>query len=46
MDTAQASQVMQQANKIIEDFSVGKYALYLFIFAIETALCFWLALNI
>ena len=44
--TAQATQVMQDANRIIEDFSVGKFALYLFLFSVETAFCFWLALNL
>ena len=46
MDTADANKVMQEANHIIEDFSVSKYAIYLFLFLLETALCFWIALKI
>jgi hypothetical protein len=40
-----AIKVMEEANRIIEDFPTGKYVLYFTIFAIETALAFWLALS-
>lgn len=39
-----ALNVMEEANRIIEDFPTGKYVLYFTIFAIETGLAFWLAL--
>ncbi len=45
MDTAEAYRKMEEANKIIQDFSIGQYALYLFAFLLETALCFWWAVN-
>lgn len=41
-----ANRVMEDANKIIEDFPVEKYALYAFLFLIEIALCFWVALKL
>jgi hypothetical protein len=42
----EATQVMEQANKIIEDFSTQKYVLYTVIFLIEVALCFWVGLKL
>lgn len=41
-----AIKTMQDANKIIEDFSIEKYAIYTVIFLIEVALCFWIGLNL
>ncbi len=41
-----ATETMGRANKIIEDFSVAKFALYTTLFLIEVGLCFWVALNI
>lgn len=41
-----ATQTMQDANKIIEDFTIPQFALYFVIFVIETALAFWVALSI
>ena len=41
-----ALQVMERANKIMEDFPLPKYALYIGIYAVETALAFWIALHI
>lgn len=46
VDTAQANEVMQEANHILEDLPVGKFAFYLLVFAVEIALCFGIALNI
>ena len=46
MDTAEAYAKMQEANEIIQDFSIGQYALYLVLFLLETALVFWWSLNI
>jgi hypothetical protein len=40
MDTEQAYAKMKAANRIIEDFPVGKYALNMIIFFAEIALCF------
>ena len=40
IDTDQAYCEMQEANRIIEDFSAGKYALYTILFLVEIALCF------
>lgn len=42
----EALKVMEEANKIIEDFTPGQFALYTFIYAIEIALCFWIALKL
>ena len=40
MDTEQAYCKMQEANRIIEDFPMGRYALYPVLFLAEIALCF------
>jgi hypothetical protein len=40
MDTEQAYGKMQGANRIIEDFPIGKYALNMVIFFAEIAICF------
>jgi len=40
MDTDQAYGKMQEANRIIEDFPIGKYALNMVIFFAEIAICF------
>jgi hypothetical protein len=40
MDTAQAYGTMEEANRIIEDFPVKKYALYTLLFLLEIAVCF------
>jgi hypothetical protein len=41
-----ATQCMEEANRIIEDFPTKKYIFYFVIFSIETALSFWLALSL
>ncbi|MCE5242525.1 MAG: hypothetical protein ABFD98_16130 [Syntrophobacteraceae bacterium] len=46
METSAANQVMQEANRIIEDFSVGRYALYTILFLVEIAVCFWIGLKL
>ncbi|MFP5212111.1 MAG: hypothetical protein ACLGPL_01905 [Acidobacteriota bacterium] len=46
MNTAEANQVMQEANKIIEDFSVRQYAVYTLFYGIQIALCFWVSLSL
>jgi hypothetical protein len=45
MDEAGAVRNMAEANRIIEDFSTFKYALYAVLFLVQIALCFWLALR-
>jgi hypothetical protein len=40
MDTEQAYGKMEEANRIIEDFPIGKYALNMVIFFTEIAICF------
>jgi hypothetical protein len=40
MDTDQAYATMEEANQIIEDFPVSKYAIYTILFLLEIALCF------
>ena len=42
----EAIQVMEEANKIIEEFPTGKYVLYTVLFLIEIALCFWVGLKL
>lgn len=42
----EATQVMEDANRIIQDYTVGQYAVYMSLFFVEIALCFWVALNI
>jgi hypothetical protein len=43
MEPSQALGVMEEANTIIQNFSTGKYALYLAIFSLQIALCFLVA---
>jgi hypothetical protein len=45
-EQSRAMQQMAEANRIIEDFPVSRYALYLMLFLIQTALCFWISLSI
>lgn len=40
MDTEKAYSRMSEANRIIEDFSLGQYALYSLLFLAEIAACF------
>lgn len=46
MNTEQAYSSMAEANKIIEDFSVRKYALYTILFLLEIALCFGIVYSL
>jgi hypothetical protein len=41
-----AIHVMEEANRIIEDFSIKKYAIYITLFMVEIGLCFWVALKL
>lgn len=40
MNTEQAYDSMAEANRIIEDFSMGKHAFYTMVFLFEIAACF------
>ncbi len=40
MDTDKAYSTMREANRIIEDFPIGKYALYSLLYLAEIAACF------
>jgi hypothetical protein len=46
MERSEAIPVMEEANRIIEDFPTAKYAWYMFIFGIEIVLCFLIGLNL
>lgn len=46
METSAAKQVMEEANRIIEDFPVSRYALYTILFLVEVAACFWIGLKL
>ena len=46
MDTEKAYARMQEANRIIEDFPVGKYALLTVLFLVEIAICFAIIYSI
>lgn len=41
-----ALQEMEKANKIYEEFPIYKYALFIGVFALETAIAFWIALSL
>ena len=40
MNTAEANNVMQEANRIIEDFSPERFILYTLLFLVEIGFCF------
>jgi len=42
----EALQVMEEANRILEDFPAKKYAFYVVVFAVEIALCFAIGLMV
>ncbi len=46
METEQAYGQMAEANRIIEDFPIGKYALYTILFLVEIAICFGIIYSI
>jgi hypothetical protein len=46
VDTSEATRVMEEANRIIEDFPTAKYGFYMVLFLVEVALCFWIASKI
>jgi hypothetical protein len=46
VNTEQAYAKMDEANRIIEDFPMGKYAIYTILFLTEVALCFVIAYAI
>ncbi len=46
MNTEQAYKTMAESNRIIEDFSIGKYALFTLVFLLEITICFALLYKI
>jgi len=46
MDTEKAYARMQEANRIIEDFPVGKYAFLTVLFLAEIAICFAIVYSV
>jgi hypothetical protein len=42
---SKATEVMAEANRIIEEFPDKKYAFYILVYSIEIALTFWIALK-
>ncbi len=46
MNTDYAYGKMQESNRIIEDFPIGKYALYTILFLVEIAICFAIIYSI
>lgn len=46
MDTEKAYAKMQEANRIIEDFPIGKYAVLTILFLVEIAICFAVVYSI
>ena len=46
MEVTKAMKCMEEANHIIEDFSFQRYGLYIVLFSIQIALCFWVALKL
>ncbi len=41
-----AVRTMEEANRIIEDFSPHKYAIYIILFLMEVVAVFWIGLAI
>lgn len=41
-----AVRVMEEANRIIEDFPLHQYVLYAMLFLLEIAVAFWIALSL
>lgn len=41
-----AIRVMEEANRIIEDFPLHQYVLYVMLFLLEIAIVFWIALSL
>ncbi|HTY21720.1 MAG TPA: hypothetical protein VMC85_01220 [Desulfomonilaceae bacterium] len=46
IDPPEAIEVMEEANRIIQDFSTLKQGLYAVLFIAEVALCFWIAAKL
>ena len=44
--TIRATKIMQEANHIIQDFTIGEYAIYLALFLVQVAFFFWLGVVI
>lgn len=46
MESSKALEVMEEANRIVEDFSLNKFVLFTILFLLEIAACFWIALKL
>jgi hypothetical protein len=46
MEESKALEVMEGANRIIEDFSLNKFVVFTILFLIEIAACFWIGLKL
>jgi len=46
MEESKALEVMEEANRIIEDFSLNKFVVFTILFLIEIAACFWIGLKL
>ncbi len=45
-EAVDAIRVMEEANRIIEDFPLHKYVLYVMLFFVEIAIAFWIGLSL
>lgn len=43
MEESKALHVMEESNRIIEDFTTNQFVVFTIIFLIEVAACFWIA---
>lgn len=46
MESSKALEVMEEANRIVEDFSLNKFVLFTILFLLEIVACFWIALKL
>ncbi|NLI34508.1 MAG: hypothetical protein GX422_17250 [Deltaproteobacteria bacterium] len=46
MEESKALPVMEEANRILEDFSISQFTLFTLIFLIEIAVCFFIAAKL
>lgn len=46
MERSEATHVMEEANRIIEDFPTQKYVVYAALFTLEIILCFWVGIKL
>ncbi|NLI83677.1 MAG: hypothetical protein GX443_18630 [Deltaproteobacteria bacterium] len=46
MEESKALPVMEEANRILEDFSLSQFVAYTLVFLVEIVLCFWVAARL